>query len=100
MLFFRWIRSMGSVLRQRQENKRKQLALQQQCRELAEELQCCSRALQSNEAQFAIAGDPHMIESCIYQRQALRARHDGLVLQARQLYAEYAGSAGQPVRIK
>lgn len=91
----RWVCGIWGRLQDRRREKQRHLLLQQYRKELHEEMALCRQELCSNDMLFALTGDPHMIESCIYRRKALRARLDSLTLQARRLYEEY-GEASVP----
>ncbi len=92
----------GRLRRQRNAVKKQEQLDDQRLRG---ELEDCRRQLNNLESWFDLACDPHTIDCCIYQRRALQARYDGLLLQARQRFAaasekEGAGSAAAVLRIK
>lgn len=91
----------GRLRRQRNAVKKQE---QLDAQRLRGELEDCRRQLNNLESWFDLACDPHTIDCCIYQRRALQARYDGLLLQARQRFAapekEEAGSAAAVLRIK
>ena len=78
----KWIQP-GSLLRAKTTAGEKCGAQQRQA--LVEELQEVKRALACNEAWFQMECRDGLVEACIYEREALRARRRALLEQARQL---------------
>ena len=61
-------------------------ARQKQLRQLQKELNECRLQLKNLESWYDMAGDPHTVDSCIFQWCALQARYEGLLRQARSCF--------------
>ncbi len=51
--------------------------------DLLQDLAECRRRLRHAEQMFDLVTDPVLIDSCVYQRRALQAQYDGILMQAR-----------------
>lgn len=57
-----------------------------QLRRLQTELQECRLQLRNLESWYDLAGDPHTVDSCIFQWCALQKQYEGLLRQARDCF--------------